>query len=524
MRLGIDFGTTRIVVAAADRGNYPVASFEAPDGVTREWYPPLVAVRGAQRWFGWEAWAEQGTPGCTVARSLKRCLGAAGPHTRISLGDTSESLIELLTGMVSALKKDLIEASSLRVKPGEPLEIFLGVPANANGNQRFLTAEAFRRAGFDVLGLLNEPSAASIEYSHSQTGKAPPAESVLVYDLGGGTFDASLVEREELSHSVTATEGITTLGGDDFDEVLSELALEIAGRKALRDRLTVAQEFALLEECRERKEALHPNTRRLVVDLDRVEEGLGEVSIPVAEFYSRCEPLVEETLRSTEDLLTRAPAGSSLALYVTGGGSELPLVGRLLRERFGKRVKRSAYTRSATAIGLAIQAEGLTGYQLKDKFTRYFGVWREGDGGQKIVFDALFDRGTSLPLAGERPVVRSRTYHPVHNIGHFRYLECTRRSADGQPVGDITYWDEIRFPYDPALKSSRELHATAVEVSRAATAQSVEERYSVDSGGSVVVTIANLTAGYSQEFRLGRWASAQLMVSAHQTRRRRAAK
>jgi len=524
MRLGIDFGTTRIVAAAADRGNYPVAAFECADGVSREWYPPLVAVRGGQRWYGWDAWALQGSPGCTVARSLKRCLGAAGPHTRINLGPSSEPLIELLTGMAEALKRDLTERSSLRAKAGEALEVFLGVPANANGNQRFLTAEAFRRAGFEVLGLLNEPSAASIEYSHRQAGKAPLAETVLVYDLGGGTFDASIVERRELNHAVTATEGITTLGGDDFDEVLAELALEIAGREASRNQLSVAQEFALLEECRERKEALHPNTRRLVVDLDRVEEGWGPVSIPAPEFYARCEPLVEETLRATDDLLARIPEDSSLSLYVTGGGSELPVVGRMLRDRFGRKVRRSAYTRSATAIGLAIQAEGLAGYQLKDKFTRFFGVWREGDAGQRIVFDSLFDRGTVLPAAGERPLVRSRKYSPVHNVGHFRYLECTRRSEDGQPVGDITNWDEIRFPYDPALRTSKNLDTTPVQMSRAAQSQAVEEQYSVDASGSVVVTISNLTAGYSREFRLGRWASAQTTLSAHQVRRRRASK
>ena len=237
MRLGIDFGTTRIVVSAADRGNYPVAAFECADGASREWYPPLIAIRGGQRWYGWDAWALQGTPGCVLVRSIKRCLAGAGPHSRMSIGSSSEPLFELLTGLVSALKRDLIEKSSLHVKPGEALEVFLGVPANANGNQRFLTVEAFRQAGFEVLGLLNEPSAASIEYSHKQSGGKPSAaETVLVYDLGGGTFDASLVEREELSHAVTATEGISTLGGDDFDEVLAELALESAGARIVTQR------------------------------------------------------------------------------------------------------------------------------------------------------------------------------------------------------------------------------------------------------------------------------------------------
>src|SRR5207344_2452415 len=95
----------------------------------------------------------------------------------------------------------------------EALEVMLGVPANANSNQRFLTVEAFRLAGFSVLGVLNEPSAAAIEFGHRQhiVGR------IVVYDLGGGTFDVSLVELGTGEHAVLASEGISTLGGDDFD-------------------------------------------------------------------------------------------------------------------------------------------------------------------------------------------------------------------------------------------------------------------------------------------------------------------
>ena len=87
MRAGIDFGTTRTVVAAVDRGNYPVVSFEAPDGSAHDWFPSLVAVRGEQRVYGWEAWIRQQEPDWTVVRSLKRVLEDAGTRTRIEIGD-----------------------------------------------------------------------------------------------------------------------------------------------------------------------------------------------------------------------------------------------------------------------------------------------------------------------------------------------------------------------------------------------------------------------------------------------------
>ena len=177
---------------------------------------------------------------------------------------TPYPILQLLEELTSAFKRALLEKASLPGKDREPFEIMLGVPANANSNQRFLTVEPFQRAGFQVLGLLNEPSAASIEYGH-RNRSAEDNELVLVYDLGGGTFDASLVRIEDRLHSVVASEGVPDVGGDDFDIVLADMALESAGFRF--DSLTQAEIFRLHEECRARKEALHPNTRRIVVDL-----------------------------------------------------------------------------------------------------------------------------------------------------------------------------------------------------------------------------------------------------------------
>ncbi len=176
-----------------------------------------------------------------------------------------------------------------------------------------------------------------------------------------------------------AAEGIATLGGDDFDEILAEMAMS----EEEREQLSQAEHFRLLEECRIKKETLNPNSRKIVLDLDSVREGWDTVTVPVADYYERCRPLLDETLHVVDDLLaTQAPQGIE-ALYVTGGGSELPIVNRVLREQFGKRVRRSLHARTATAIGLAIQADHEAGYVLSEKFTRYFGVWREGDSGRQ---------------------------------------------------------------------------------------------------------------------------------------------
>lgn len=503
MQLGIDFGTTRTVIAAVDRGNYPILNFESPDGGTFDWFPSLLAVNGNERSYGWEAWVRQQDPEWTIVRSIKRILDDAGPHTIIHVGDQSIPLMQILFEMADAIRKTLAD---------ETLEAMLGVPANANSNQRFLTAEMFRQAGFEVIGLLNEPSAASIEYGHKNRGGG----HILVYDLGGGTFDASLVEIGEKTHRVIASEGIPTFGGDDFDLALAEIAVD----DERRDSLTQAELFRLQEECRVKKEAINPNTRKVVIDLDGIREGWGTCTIPINDYYERCRPMLEETVRLVEELLQGHSAELD-SLYVTGGGSELPLVGRFLKETFGRRVRRSAHTRYATAIGLAIQADSEAGYVLREKFSRYFGVWREADAGRRIIFDPLFAKGTPLAAPGQEPLQICRRYTPVHNIGDFRYLECSHLDPNGEPTGDVTIWDEIRFPFDPRLK---EMNGGLIAIGHSpnAATQLIEETYACDASGTVGVTISNLTSGYRREYRLGRWASKEASITPGKRRPRKA--
>ena len=87
MRIGVDFGTTRVVVAAVDRGNFPLVYFETPDGQMRDWFPPVVAEKDSQRVYGWEAIAVQDEKDWTLLRSPKRLLRTAGPKTKVKVGD-----------------------------------------------------------------------------------------------------------------------------------------------------------------------------------------------------------------------------------------------------------------------------------------------------------------------------------------------------------------------------------------------------------------------------------------------------
>src|SRR5262249_34008101 len=151
---------------AVDRGNYPVVSFHNAAGDTQDWYPSLIATRGDARLYGLDAAYRQDAPDWALLRSLKRQLSVLGPTAQLELGAGTVTPLELLTAFLAQLRRDLVTRSDLRLTPQEPLEAVVAVPANANSNQRFLTLEAFRRAGFQVRGLLNEPSAAGIEYAH----------------------------------------------------------------------------------------------------------------------------------------------------------------------------------------------------------------------------------------------------------------------------------------------------------------------------------------------------------------------
>lgn len=462
MHLGIDLGTTRTVVALADRGNYPVLTF-TDSGL--EWFPSVAAVREGEWRFGFDALGLDDS--WRVVRSFKRLLG----------GSDAMAAADLVTGFLRALRTAILERSNLpEALKDEPLRAVVAVPANAHGTQRMITLDAFRRAGFDVVAMLNEPSAAGFEYTHRYRNTVTSKrDHVVVYDLGGGTFDASLLSMRDRHHEVVATAGANRLGGDDFDEIMARM---IPGTDALGER-----DWArLLDACREAKEALTPNTRRIVV---------GDAIIPAADYHAACAPLVEKTLSLLEPL----DRGDVAGIYVVGGASAHPVVARVLREKFGRRVHRSPYPHASIAIGLAIAADDRAGLTLEDRFSRSFGVFREARAGRDVAFDPIFAADTRLPARGAATTLR-RTYRAAHNIGHYRFVECTALGQDGAPQGDVTPMGEVIFPFDAATRETD-------EVRRTDAGPLVEEEYSVDAHGIVHVTVRNLDAGYEKTFQLG---------------------
>ena len=187
------------------------------------------------------------------------------------------------------------------------------------------------------------------------------------------------------------------------------------------------------------------------------------MTVPIADYYERVRPLVEQSMDALDPVLradTSDANGAGVSdaelagIYVVGGGSGLPLVPRVLRERFGRRVHRSPYPSAATAMGLAIAAESKTALALREQFTRHLGVFRERDRGADVSFDRIFEKGTPMPSAGTPPLVASRVYRPAHDLGHFRFVECSAVDAAAAPPATSRRTPSFASPSRPACATA----------------------------------------------------------------------
>ncbi|VEG26158.1 Hsp70 family protein [Actinomyces howellii] len=502
--LGVDLGTTRTVVARADRGNYPVLPFTDAQGDAHEYLPSVTALTDDGLVHGFEALAAA-RAGAPLLRSLKRVLSSptVKASTPVTIGGQTFGVLEVLASYLSCVRSHLRGSGALDgVDPGdEDANVAVAVPAHAYGAQRLITLQAFRAAGFHVTAMLNEPSAAGFEYTHRKAATVSSRRTrVLVYDLGGGTFDSSVVDVRDDDHEVLASRGLGDLGGDDIDLLLVEMVLARAGVD--EQSLSAGELDDLLVQCRDTKEALAPQTRRLLLSLRD-----NDVVLQAADLYEAAVPLVERSLATMSPLVGRLEDGGPdltdiAGIYLVGGASSFPLVPRMLRERFGRRVHRSPYPAASTAIGLAIAADRSSRARLKDRLSRGFGVFREADGGTRTVFDAILTQdAVQQDSFGLQGTVLVREYPAVHNVGWYRFAECAGVDEHGAPRGEIAPYEDIVFPFDPALRGRDDLAQVPVE--RTGWGPRVQERYEVDGTGMVRVTLTDLSDGYSGTYVLG---------------------
>ncbi len=371
MIVGIDLGTTNSLIGAMDSG-FPVL-FADPSG--RRLTPSVVYFpEEGEPVVGYEALHHGEEAVSSVKRLMGRrvgeseahrnIVGTAGEPVRLRVGGRTVSPEEVSALILKKLKLDAERKVGCTVD-----RAVITVPAYFNDAQRAATKRAGELAGFDVERLLAEPTAAALSYG---LDRLADKSKVAVYDLGGGTFDVSVLELNGGVFQVLATNGDTQLGGDDLDAAIAErFGLTRAEAEAAKKRLSEA------ESC--------------------------DLPVPKSLFESICRPIIERTrkhcLRSLQDAGLKP--GDLDEVILAGGATRMPLVREFVRAIFGREPNTSQHPDEAVALGAAIQAGILDGavqnVTLLDVTPLSLGI--ETFGG---LMSVLIPRNTTIPCkAGE---------------------------------------------------------------------------------------------------------------------------
>ena len=393
--VGIDLGTTNSVVAVVQGGEPEVLLNAEGNRLT----PSIVAFsKSGERLVGELAKRQAVLNSERTIRSIKRKMGL---RDKTSI-DGQDYLPEQISAMImSKLKADAEKRLGQTIQ-----DVVITVPAYFDDSQRTATKNAGEIAGFNVLRIINEPTAAAIAYGLDRGDKD---ETIVVYDLGGGTFDVSILEVSEGLLEVKSTAGDTRLGGDDFDEILvnyladtfkSENGIDLRNDNQALQRLKDAAEKAKIELS----SATQSNVNLPFITMDMQSNSPKHLVMDItrAKFQELTHDLMERTRKPMERALSDAglKPGDIDEVVLVGGSTRMPAVVELVKQMFNKEPHMGVNPDEAVAVGAAIQANtlanpnstGSKGLVLVDVTPLSLGV--ETLGG---VFTKMIDRNTAIP-------------------------------------------------------------------------------------------------------------------------------
>ena len=468
--IGIDLGTTNSVVAVMEGGEPTVITNQEGSRLT----PSVVGFsKNGERLVGQLAKRQAVSNTDRTISSIKRHMGT---DYKVEIDDKKYSPEEISAMILQKLKEDAEKYLGEKVT-----QAVITVPAYFSDSQRQATKDAGRIAGLEVLRIINEPTAASLAYGIDKSDD----HTVMVYDLGGGTFDVSILDVGDGVFEVKATNGDTHLGGDDFDQKIVDWMVAEFKKNEGIDLSTARMAMQRLREAAEKAKielsgVASTNINLPFITADATGPKHLDVTLTRAKFESLAHGLIQACLEPCKKAMSDAGLNNADIdeVILVGGSSRIPAVQKLVEDFFGKAPSKGVNPDEVVAIGAAVQGAVLTdeikGVVLLDVTPLSMGI--ETLGG---VMTKLIDANTTIPA---------------------RKSETFSTAADNQTEVTIHVLQGER-PMAAQNKSIGQFNLTGIAPARRGVPQ-IEVTFDIDANGILKVSAKDKATGKEQAIRI----------------------